>query len=77
MAIRAIQRNEKPVLPGHANDTATEPRPPGSGSGFSGERSYVLSAPASIKHFFIPAKLMRVDSSGVPPPRQCVSKLTA
>jgi hypothetical protein len=38
MALRATQGNEKPALPGHANDTATEPRP--AGSGFSGERQF-------------------------------------
>src|SRR5712664_691433 len=34
-------------------------------------------APASCNSFFIPAQLCRVDSSGVPPPRQWVSRLTA
>jgi hypothetical protein len=34
-------------------------------------------APASCSAFFMPAQLCRVDSSAVPAPRQCVSRLTA
>lgn len=35
------------------------------------------SVPAAIRHFFIPAQLTRLDASGVPPPRQWVSRETA
>src|SRR5439155_12541674 len=34
-------------------------------------------APASCRAFFMPAQLCLVDSSGVPAPRQWVSRLTA
>src|SRR5690242_4480635 len=39
--------------------------------------AHALSAPTCLSSCFIPAQLCRVDSSGVPPPRQCVSRLTA
>jgi hypothetical protein len=35
------------------------------------------SAPAFRRQSFIPAMLMREEASGVPAPRQCVSRLTA
>lgn len=51
-------------------------------SGTTAEAAYYLTVtpyqvPESTSAFFIPAKLWRLLSSGVPAPRQCVSRLTA